>query len=350
MFEGADRQPEAMLGILLKIVEKSESGGASKPQIQEAYRTAKGRLPSDKAIQRIIRRLNQYFDSGCADDENESVQPAIEASGQKEMRRYRFTRELVAEQSFDRAQAIQMALSLYSQQHRMMAEQFEKIMKRVFSNTLQSVKADCNMEKYVYVSGYSQAKLKQNNQAFSIILRAIRTGKRVRFTYTRAYDGETVKGREVEPYGLLCRHGIWYLVGLCMEARDRRIFLLDLVDRLNIVENSSYKIPATFSLKEAYGSSWGTWTVKDSSPPERIRLQVEPGMAKKFAVTCFHDSQKMNMADDGSAEVVFQIANAGEMIPWLMTWGSTVKVLEPKWMRNKVADNARSIAEMYAAD
>ena len=151
----------------------------------------------------------------------------------------------------------------------------------------------------------------------------------------------------MDSYGLLCRHGSWYLVGFCHEARDRRIFRIDLIEGLSIVANSTYRIPADFSLKEAYGSAWGTWTLKQSGAPEKVRLKVEPGMAKKFAVTSFHDSQTLLQKEDGSAEVTFQIVNAGEMLPWLMTWGPTVEVLEPEWLRKDVAGNARSIVEMY---
>ena len=49
-------------------------------------------------------------------------------------------------------------------------------------------------------------------------------------------------------------------------------------------------------------------------------------------------------------EITFQGANTSEMIPWLMTWGSTVEVLEPDWLRKEVAANARIIVEIYEGD
>ena len=70
-------------------------------------------------------------------------------------------------------------------------------------------------------------------------------------------------------------------------------------------------------------------------------------MAKKFAVTNYHDSQKVIPQADGSAEVVFQVVNAGEMVPWLMTWGPTVEVIEPQWLRNDVVENAQFILNKY---
>lgn len=357
MFQNGERHPEAMLSVLLKIVEKTPSGGASKQDLIDAYGKEKDNTPSEKSIQRLVRRLNEFYNPGSTAKENDVdepcgfVEPAVKAVGKKENRRYLFTRELVPGQQLDPSQAILLALSLYPQQRHMVAEQFQKIMKLVFDHALETVK-ECyclqdDVEKFVYVSGYSQDKMKQNNNWVSQILQAIRRRKRVRMNYTRAYDGETTKGREVEPYGLLCRHGVWYLVGFCHDARARRIFRVDLIERLSLVENSDYEIPAEFSLREVYGSSWGTWTTKDAKPAETIRLKVEPGMAKKFAVTNYHDSQKVMPQADGSAEVTFQVVNAGEMIPWLMTWGPTVEVIEPQWLRKDVAQNAQSIVEIY---
>ena len=358
MFQNGERHPEAMLSVLLRIVEKTPGGGANKQDLIDAYGREKDSFPSEKSIQRMVRRLNEFFDpgsrmKGLGEEAGEVVEPAIKAVGKKENRRYLFTRELVPGQQMDPSQAILLALSLYPQQRHMVAEQFQKIMKLVFDHALETVK-ECyclrdDVDKYVYVSGYSQEKLKQNNNAVTQILRAIRRGKMVRIDYTRAYDGEITKGREVEPYGLLCRNGSWYLVGFCHEAEARRIFRVDLIDRISIVENSDYRIPADFSLKDAYGSNWGTWTVKNANPPEEVRLRAEPGMARKFAVTVFHDSQKVVQHEDGSADIIFRVANAGEMVPWLMTWGSTVEVIEPEWMRKEVAENAQSILVMYSS-
>ena len=360
MFQNGERHPEAMLSVLLKIVEKTPSGGATKQDLIDAYGKEKDNTPSEKSIQRLVRRLNEFYNPGSTakkietDESYEYVEPAVKAVGKKENRRYLFMRELVPGQQMDPSQAILLALSLYPQQRHMVAEQFQKIMKLVFDHALETVQ-ECyclqdDVEKYVYVSGYSQGKLKQNNYAVSQILRAIRRRKIVRIDYTRAYDGETIRRREVEPYGLLCRHGTWYLVGFCHEARERRVFRVDLIEKLCILENSEYRIPADFFLAEEYSRNWGTWTVKNAGTAETIRLKAEPGMAKKFAVTSFHDSQKVMPQADGSAEITFQVASAGEMIPWLMTWGPTVEVLEPQWMRNEVANNARAIAEMYAAE
>ncbi|MBS4023305.1 MAG: WYL domain-containing protein [Dethiobacter sp.] len=50
---------------------------------------------------------------------------------------------------------------------------------------------------------------------------------------------------------------------------------------------------------------------------------------------------------DGSLEVSFLLSGAQEMIPWLMTWGSTIEPLEPQWLRQALAEQLAKALEIY---
>ncbi len=43
----------------------------------------------------------------------------------------------------------------------------------------------------------------------------------------RSYNAEEVTEREVDPYGVVCRTGFWYMVGFCHLRHDVRVFRLD---------------------------------------------------------------------------------------------------------------------------
>lgn len=261
--------PEAMIKILLTVIGKTPSGGATLQELKEAYRDAKDREPSDKTIFRIIKRINVLFDplaygedldpGETPDDEQIEPEPlAIQRKKKNGRTVYFCTRDLTAGPSLDPGIALLMALSLYPQQRHLLSGQFEVVMKLVVEGVLQRVaeweRMRREIEKFVYVSGYSPVRPHQNVNLIEGLLRAMRLKKRVRFKYHRSYDGQ-VSVREAEPYGLLCRHNVWYLVGRCLETGERRIFRLDHADRMEIVENSSFTVPAGFSLKESYGSA-----------------------------------------------------------------------------------------------
>ena len=48
--------PEAMIKILITIIDKTPSGGAALEDLKEAYSEAKGDFPTDRTIYRLIRR------------------------------------------------------------------------------------------------------------------------------------------------------------------------------------------------------------------------------------------------------------------------------------------------------
>lgn len=345
--------PEAVIKVLLTVIEKTPTGGATMEELKEAYREVKDREPSDKTIRRIIRRINLLFDPLAYDEENEEGLPcaprAIEARREGERCTYVFTRDLAAPR-LDPSTALLVALSLYPQQRQLLQDEFEVLMKLVFESVFRRLSEwQClrkEMERYVYVSGYGPANPKENLRLVEKILQAIHLAKRVRFSYRRSYDGE-VTLRQVEPYGLLCRHGVWYLVGRCLAAGERRLFRLDHIERLDLVENSTYTIPRDFSLREAYARAWGVWTEEEPGPPETVRLKVAPGLAHKFRVTRYHESQVTEELPGGGLEVRFEVSGAEEMIPWLLGWGPGLEVLEPAWLREMVAGVLEEMLERY---
>ncbi|MDQ0287866.1 putative DNA-binding transcriptional regulator YafY, partial [Desulfofundulus luciae] len=80
------------------------------------------------------------------------------------------------------------------------------------------------------------------------------------------------------------------------------------------------------------------WTEEEPGPPETVRLRVSPGLAHKFRVTRYHLSQAVKELPDGGIEVRFEVAGAGEMIPWLLSWGAALEVLEPEWLRETMIE------------
>src|ERR1700761_1080093 len=75
---------------------------------------------------------------------------------------------------------------------------------------------------------------------------AIRTGKRIRFTYES--HSAAVSQRQIEPHGILHMDGRWYLIGHCLLRRDQRTFRLDRVSGLEL-SNASFKRPANFDAR-----------------------------------------------------------------------------------------------------
>ena len=357
--------PEALVKILLTIMEKTPGGGATLDDLKEAYQDTRDRSPSDRTIYRAIRRLNLLFDplaygegpgadpeedGSNGEDSYEEIPPVIQARRIKGKTRYNYTGDLPVT-TIDTNQALLMTLSLYTQQKGLLKDHFETVIKVLFRDLLDKsgTCADIfgEIKDHIYVSGYGSADPGKNLKKIQEIMRAIRNRKRIHLGYLRSYDG-TLTQREIEPYGLICRFNNWYMVALCLAQQKKRIFLLDHIKYLEVIEASTFKYPEGFSIHDAYGSAWGVWTDDDHQPPvETVRLKVVKGLAERFRLVSFHDSQQVEMLADGEALVTFTVTGAKEMIPWLMSWGGAITVLEPGWLKEDLVKSLQQALEKY---
>lgn len=93
------------------------------------------------------------------------------------------------------------------------------------------------------------------------------------------------------------------------------MFLLLNIRKLTVIENSVYRMPPGFSLKEAYQDIWGTWTDDQAGELETVRIHVCAGTAERFRHNLFHESQGVYELSDGRLEVTYRLTGAQEMIP-----------------------------------
>lgn len=361
-FPRTGTQPETLVNILITVIDKTPAGGATMEDLLDAYMEINDRRPSKRTIYRLIRRLNLFFDPLCYGEklepgEKKLSKKEIALTGEKTIcsRRgsrgtcyyFRGEKEKLLEDDHD---LILLLLGLYPQLKGVMKNSIKTAMRSIFRNTLTGFSTFAGilseLEHVVYVSGDFPVDSAKSEARISEILRALREKKRVAFSYLRTYDGAITK-RVVEPHGLLCRLNRWYLTGRCIKREQRRVFLLLNIKDLTVIENSFYSIPPDFSLKKAYKNVWGTWTEDESGAPEEIRLIVRAGPAERFRHNLFHESQQVKELPGGKLEVIYRLTAAQEMIPWLMSWGSAVEVLEPPWLRERLIKNIEETMHYY---
>lgn len=359
-------QPETLVKILITVIEKTPAGGASMQDLQDAYEDINDRRPSVRTVYRLIRRLNLFFDPlsyGEKPEPGEENLPAEEKDGEEDeiingeksicsIKRGRKTYYIYrGKKSVPPAGAVTMlVLGMYPQLRGAMKSSIKAAMQSIFSHSLSGLSTFAGilseLEHVVYVSGAFTADPRKSEAMIREILRAIRENKRVRISYLRTYDG-AVTEREVEPHGLLCRLNNWYLTGRCTMRRQRRVFLLPNIKDLTVIEDSFYSIPPGFSLKETYHDVWGTWTDDECGDLETVRLEVCAGPAERFRHNLFHESQQVRELPDGRLEVSYLLTGAQEMIPWLMSWGGAVQVLEPAWLRKQLLGRLQEMLNCY---
>ncbi len=357
-------QPETLVNVLITIIEKTPSGGATLEDLLDAYAEINDRQPSERTIYRLIRRLNLFFDPlsyGENPEPGEESLPDAAAGetvtgekaicGRRRGRKTYYTFRREQEQlPAGTADPTMLLLSLYPQLQGAMKSSIKAAMQSIFRNTLSGLSALAGLmselEQMVHLSGPFPADPDKSEAMIQKILQAIREHKKVRLSYLRTYDG-AVTERIVEPHGLLYRLNNWYLTGLCTKREQRRVFLLLNIKELAGIENSFYRMPHGFSLKEAYKDVWGTWTEDGPGDLETVRLRVQSGPAERFRQKLFHESQQNRELPGGGLEITFRLTAAQEMISWLMSWGSAIELLEPAWLREELSRSLQEALHRY---
>lgn len=358
---------EAVVYVLITILERTPYGGATLEDIREAYIEAKGKSPDNRTLYRILERLELMFDPlarGETPEENEEPEDDEDSNGEEFMTGpriginrvkkgrktyYIFKGELAAPE-VNVQEALLTALSLYPQQQGLLKDAFQKVMEKLFVDALTGVsmytKIINDINAFVYVAEPLPSKPEKFTERINKLFQALTERKKIKIDYWRTYDGELTT-RVVSPYGLLNRFNNWYLCGYCNESKGLRIFHLLHVRELEVLDQSTYTIPKDFSLQELYYNSWAMWTTDEKERPEVVRLRVSSGAAERFRNLDFHPSQIVNELSSGDIEVIFRVQGANEMVPWLVSWGAAIKVLEPEWLREKVITNLQKTIEHY---
>ncbi len=365
MVKSERRYPEVMTNIFFTILNKTPSGGASMEDLLEAYREVEGTTPTRRTVYRILKRLQTLFDPLAYGEEDagedNNLQPEEELTdspmGIKRVRRNRKTHYLfqgdLTAPSMDLNEALLTALSLYPQHHGLLKDAFREIMEKLLRDVLLGLSSYIRLindiDSHVYVAEPVPRDYQKQGQIISAAFKAIREKKRLWIKYLRTYDGALTE-RTVEPYGLLCRFNNWYLTGSCLQKKERRLFLLSNIREIEILEETSFQMPKGYSIKKEYSRVWAVHTSKKNIEEEKVRLWVSRGVAERFRTLNFHPSQTVKDLSEGEVEVSFHLKGADEMVPWLLSWGTGIKVLEPHWLRQAMVKSLESILDFYQED
>jgi predicted DNA-binding transcriptional regulator YafY len=172
-------------------------------------------------------------------------------------------------------------------------------------------------------------------------MQALRTAiiarRSVRLTYRSFAQEETC--RDVDPYALTFRGGLWYLLGFCHLRQEMRTFRVDRILAVSPLDNR-FTLPRDFSVRDYF----------QQSPPFEnkytvvIHMGVEVAPAVREYVGHWAD---ITEHDDGSLTVQFGVSGLDWATGWVLGYGHAAKVLAPPELVEKVQQEAIAIAQRY---
>jgi predicted DNA-binding transcriptional regulator YafY len=169
------------------------------------------------------------------------------------------------------------------------------------------------------------------------LTRAVAQLRTVQMRYYSASRNTTTR-REVDPYRLWYAGGALYLIAYDHRRRAVRLFAVDRIRFLTLTDHP-YQIPLDFDM-DAY--------VQDALVVMRGKpIAVELLFAKPEAAwvkdRLWHPSQHLTALKDGRLRMTLQVADTRELVGWILSFGASVRVVNPSDLRQRVREEARKV-------
>ncbi len=169
-----------------------------------------------------------------------------------------------------------------------------------------------------------------------------------RVVHIRYFGAQSEEPREYDlcPYCLEAsgEGNAIYVIGWAVQANELRTFKLERIQEAQLTEET-FDPPADFDAPALLDSCWG---IMYGEEKERVTLRFAPSATRRLLETTWHPSQSLDVLPDGGCLLRLEIAHPEEMIYWIRGWGPQVEVLEPAWLRERMAAEAKATAALYA--
>ena len=182
----------------------------------------------------------------------------------------------------------------------------------------------------------------ESNQLFSM-LDDLRKATRDHHQVSLVYQGATDKkadNRKVDPYALVFRAGLWYLVGYCHLRNAPRTFRVDRIERITIL-TQSFEMPEVFDVHQYLECEF-----KDQ-PSIRARLQFIPEAAH-IVKSNLMMWESVTENPDGKMEVTLTSPDLPFLASMTLSFAHWATVLEPPELREMVQEWAQKTANQYS--
>jgi len=180
---------------------------------------------------------------------------------------------------------------------------------------------------------------REHRLTIDLLTKAITRAHTIQMRYFSA-SRNAASRREVDPYRLRYVAGGLYLIAYCHWRKDVRMFAVERIKSLTLTDHP-YQMPLHFDL-EAY--------VEDALVVmQGKQIEVELLFNKMTAAWAkdrlWHASQQTKKLKDGRLRMTLTVADTRELVGWVLSFGSGVRVVQPDSLRMAVEGEAMKIAD-----
>ncbi|GAB6563923.1 helix-turn-helix transcriptional regulator [Bacillus mobilis] len=201
-------------------------------------------------------------------------------------------------------------------------------------------KVETNKDRHIYFVQGSKPnyEFSNENKKYIQLQESLFTKLKVKIQYEKR-TGERSE-RIIDPYGFVHYNEFFYCLALCNDKKEKRMFKLSRIKDIKTLYDT-YEIPANFDIREEF-PKFGVM-----KEPLEVELLIYPPFAVSVPESIWGENQKIEHNEDGS--ILFRATMSGKesIKKWILGMGASVRVVEPKGLREEVVEEGRKLLEIY---
>ena len=170
---------------------------------------------------------------------------------------------------------------------------------------------------------------------FAQVLQAVERERCLWLRYAGRQRRATTE-RVIEPVRLLFHREGWYVYGWCREAGEPRLFALERIVQLRVLDEPVVQVADAAELTTGYGVLMG-------EQMHEAVLHFSPERAEWVRDEIWHPEQRQELRSDGSLVLRVPYHESAELMGEILRHGDAVRVLAPRRLHSDIVAAARAI-------
>lgn len=170
---------------------------------------------------------------------------------------------------------------------------------------------------------------------------AMTKGKVLKINYY-SLNKNYITEMNINPYTILFKEGIWYLIGYCNANEEERIFRISRIKNVEVTKDIFIK-PRNFNLKDYLKNCWDVF----NGDKTLVKVKFNKDIAKFIQENEWNSDQVIERLEDGSVILDIYINDLGEVKKWILGFGELAEVLEPKSLREEISSEIIKLIKKY---
>ena len=175
------------------------------------------------------------------------------------------------------------------------------------------------------------------------VMEAMTEGHVIRISYLK-YTSSKAEIYTLRPYAVKEFAKRWYIIGYCLEREALRVYGLDRVHSLDILEER-FEMEKGFDVDELFATSFGIYLPEEAA--KTITFRTSATEAKYLRDLPIHSSQEEVSSDGRTVTFSIFVCPNRNLIMEFCKYGDRMEVLSPESIRNQVASQLISAAALY---